>query len=72
MNWLKDKTYFLCKYNTLKLNKRILENTYIKELKTKMFKIAELEDEVEYYKEKNKLANKRIKKLKERIAELEK
>lgn len=72
MNWLKDKTYFLCKYNTLKLNKRILENTYIKELKTKMFRIAELEDEVEYYKEKNKLANKRVKKLKERIAELEK
>lgn len=72
MKWLKDKTYFLCKYNTLKLNKRILENTYIKELKTKMFRIAELEDEVEYYKEKNKLANKRVKKLKERIAELEK
>lgn len=72
MNWFKDKTYFLCKYNTLKLNKRMLENTYIKELKTKMFRIAELEDEVEYYKEKNKLANKRIKKLKERIAELEK
>lgn len=72
MNWFKDKTYFLCKYNTLKLNKRMLENTYTKELKNKMFQIAELEDEVEYYKEKNKLANKRVKKLKERIAELEK
>ena len=72
MNWLKDKTYFLCKCNTLKLNKRMLENTYTKELKNKMFQIAELEDEVEYYKEKNKLANKRVKKLKERIAELEK
>lgn len=71
MNWLKDKTYYFLKYNTLKLNKRILENTYTKELKNKMFQIAELEEEVEYYKEKNKLANKRIKKLKERIKELE-
>lgn len=71
MIWLKDKTYYFLKYNTLKLNKRILENTYTKELKNKMFQIAELEEEVEYYKEKNKLANKRIKKLKERIKELE-
>lgn len=72
MKWIKDKTYYFLKYNTLKLEKRRLENTYTKEFKNKMFQIAELEDEVEYYKEKNKLANKRIKKLKERIAELEK
>lgn len=71
MKWIKDKTYFFCKYNTLKLNKRMLENTYTKELKNKMFQIAELEDEVEYYKEKYKLANRRIKNLKEKIKELE-
>ena len=59
------------KYNTLKLNKRILENSYIKELKEKMAKISELEDDLEYYKEKHKLANKRVKKLKERIKDLE-
>lgn len=71
MKWIKDKTYFFCKYNTLKLEKRRLENTYEKELKNKMFQIAELEDEVEYYKDKYKLANKRIKKYKERVKELE-
>ena len=71
MKWIIDKTYYFCKYNTLKLNKRILENSYTKELKNKMFQIAELEDDLEYYKEKNKLANKRVKKLKERIKELE-
>lgn len=71
MNWIKDKTYYYLKYNTLKLSKRRLENTYTKELKNKMFQIAELEDEAEYYKEKYKLANKRIKKLRERIKELE-
>ena len=36
MKWIIDKTYYFCKYNTLKLNKRILENSYIKELKEKM------------------------------------
>ena len=71
MKWIIDKTYYFCKYNTLKLNKRILENSYTKELKNKMFQIAELEDDLEYYKEKNKLANKRVKKLRERIKELE-
>ena len=71
MKWIIDKTYYFCKYNKTKLNKRILENSYIKELKEKMAKISELEDDLEYYKEKNKLANKRIKKLKERIKELE-
>ena len=71
MNWIKDKTFYFLKYNTLKLSKRRLENTYTKELKNKMFQIAELEDEVEYYKDKNKLANKRVKKLRERIKELE-
>ena len=71
MKWIIDKTYYLYKYNTLKLNKRILENSYIKELKEKMAKISELEDDLEYYKEKHKLANKRVKKLKERIKELE-
>lgn len=71
MIWIKDKTYYYLKYNTLKLNKRRLENTYEKELKNKMFQIAELEDEIEYYKDKNKLANKRVKKLRERIKELE-
>ena len=36
-----------------------------------MAKIIKIEDDKEYYKEKNKLANKRVKKLKERIKELE-
>lgn len=71
MKWIKDKTYFFCKYNTSKLEKIRLEKAYIKELKNKMFQIAELEDEAEYYKEKYKLANKRVKKLRERIKELE-
>ena len=71
MKWIIDKTYYFCKYNKTKLNKRILENSYTKELKNKMFQIAELEDDLEYYKEKHKLANKRVKKLKERIKELE-
>ena len=71
MKWIIDKTYYFCKYNTLKLKKRIIENSYIKELKEKMAKISELEDDLEYYKEKHKLANKRVKKLKERIKELE-
>ena len=71
MKWIIDKTYYFFKYNTLKLNKRILENSYIKELKEKMAKISELEDDLEYYKEKHKLANKRVKKLKERIKDLE-
>lgn len=69
--WLKDNTYWRHKYNKTKLDKRILENSYIKELKEKMAKISELEDDLEYYKEKHKLANKRVKKLKERIKELE-
>ena len=71
MKWIIDKTYYFCKYNKTKLNKRILENSYIKELNEKMSKISELEDDLEYYKEKHKLANKRVKKLKERIKELE-
>lgn len=41
------------------------------EIKEKMVKISELEDDLEYYKEKHKLANKRVKKLRERIKELE-
>ena len=69
--WLKDNTYWRHKYNKAKLDKLILENSYIKELKEKMAKISELEDDLEYYKEKHKLANKRVKKLKERIKELE-
>ena len=70
MKWIIDKTYYFCKYNKTKLNKRTLENSYIKELKEKMTKISELEDDLEYYKEKNKLANKRVKKLKERINDI--
>ena len=36
MKWIKDKTYFFCKSNILKLEKRRLENTYEKELKNKI------------------------------------
>ena len=42
MKWIIDKTYYFCKYNTLKLNKRILENSYIKELKAINKQVEEL------------------------------
>ena len=67
MDWLKDKTYFFLKYNTLKLKKGILEDTYIKEIKELMFKISDLEEEVKYYKDKHRLANNRVRKLKEKL-----
>lgn len=67
MDWLKDKTYFFLKYNTLKLKKRMLEDTYIKEIKELMFKISDLEEEVKYYKDKHRLANNRVRKLKEKL-----
>ena len=67
MDWLKDKTYFFLKYNTLKLKKEMLEDTYIKEIKELMFKISDLEEEVKYYKDKYRLANNRVRKLKEKL-----
>lgn len=67
MDWLKDKTYFFLKYNTLKLKKGMLEDTYIKEIKELMFKISDLEEEVKYYKDKHRLANNRVRKLKEKL-----
>ena len=67
MDWLKDKTYFFLKYNTLKLKKGMLEDTYVKEIKELMFKISDLEEEVKYYKEKYKSANSRVRKLKEKL-----
>ena len=67
MDWLKDKTYFFLKYNTLKLKKGMLEDTYIKEIKELMFKISDLEEEVKYYKDKYRLANNRVRKLKEKL-----
>ena len=67
MDWLKDKTYFFLKYNTLKLKKGMLEDTYVKEIKELMFKISDLEEEVKYYKEKYKLANSRVRKLKQKL-----
>lgn len=67
MDWLKDKTYFFLKYNTLKLKKGILEDTYVKEIKELMFKISDLEEEVKYYKDKHRLANNRVRKLKEKL-----
>ena len=67
MDWLKDKTYFFLKYNTLKLKKEMLEDTYIKEIKELMFKISDLEEEVKYYKDKHRLANNRVRKLKEKL-----
>ena len=67
MDWLKDKTYFFLKYNTLKLKKGMLEDTYVKEIKELMFKISDLEEEVKYYKDKYRLANNRVRKLKEKL-----
>lgn len=67
MDWLKDKTYFFLKYNTLKLKKGMLEDTYVKEIKELMFKISDLEEEVKYYKDKHRLANNRVRKLKEKL-----
>lgn len=71
MKWIKDKTFYFCKYNQAIINYKIMENTYTRELKRKMKYIGELKEEAEYYKEKYKLANKRNRKLRERIKELE-
>lgn len=70
--WIKDKTYYKKKYHRKKIEYKIMESTYERELKQKMFQIAELQDEVEYYKEKNRQYRKSLNEKKEKIRELEK
>ena len=57
--------------NTMRLNKQIVREVYVKSLQELVLQIEEKQSEIEYYKEKDKLQRSTIKKLRNKIVELE-
>lgn len=57
--------------NTMSLNEEIVREVYVKSLQELVLKIEEKQAEIEYYKGKDKTQRATIKKLRERIVELE-
>lgn len=69
--WLKDKTYYRKKANTLKLELELQRKTHANNTIAWTKQIEDITADFEYKKTKLKLAHEDIKKLKERIRELE-
>ena len=57
--------------NAMNINKQIVREVYVKSLQELVLQIEEKQAELEYYKHKNKVQRLTIKKLKNRIRELE-
>ncbi len=57
--------------NTMSLNRQIVRGVYVKSLQELVLQLEEKESELEYYKNKNRLQRETIKKLKNRIRQLE-
>lgn len=69
--WLKDKTHYRRKANTLKLELELQRKTHAHNTIAWTEQIEDLASSLEYKTTKLRLANKEIKDLKERIKELE-
>ena len=69
--WLKDKTYYRKKANTLKLELDLQRKTHAHNTVEWTRQLEDMAADVDYKKTKLRLANKEIKDLKERIKELE-
>lgn len=57
--------------NTMRLNKQIVREVYVKSLQELVLQIEQKQSEIEYYKQKDKLQRETIKKLRNKIIELE-
>lgn len=57
--------------NTMRLNKQIVREVYVKSLQELVLQIEQKQSEIEYYKQKDKLQRETIKKLRNKIMELE-